>query len=309
MGHPFKQGSVRIANSGNRLARFHVALIVLMVLGLAVLSGGCTPPEGEGFAIYLTRDNSSPTHLEPLNQVALEDQPLIRQDDIVSYNRQTYELKLKADVYTRICQLEVPTSGKSFVVCVDQKPVYGGAFWTPISSQSYDGVTIWKPMVASDTSVIVLELGYPSPSFYNGEDPRNKPGILEAFRKAGTLIDSLALSDVKSLPRSMKGYELYSWPESDGWHFTLITGTNRNKTKEEITSVDSVISETGWINFHCLGLEAILAALAKVPPGEWVSWLSGNFVMDGGALTAPPQEMVDAIRQGAAEHGLTLNGP
>ena len=309
MGRPFKNGLTRFAYSGARFDLFRVSVLVAILIVLTILIGGCSTPEGEGFAIYLTKEDVSPAQLEPLSKVTLSDPPLISMKDIVSYNRQTSELKLKGDAYERVRQLEVPTTGKSFVVCVDIKPIYGGAFWTPISSQSYDGVTIWKPMVASETLVIVLELGYPSSSFYNGEDPRNKPEIIESFRKAGVLIDSLTLSDIQSLPRSMKGYELYSWLESDGWHFTLITGTNRNKAKEEITSGESYISETGWINIHCLGQEAILAALAKVPSGEWVSWRNGAFVTDGGALTWPPQEMVDAIKRGAVDRGLTMNGP
>jgi len=32
------------------------------------------------------------------------------------------------------------------------------------------------------------------------------------------------------LPRSVKGYELYSWRSGGTWQFTLITGTNRLKT-------------------------------------------------------------------------------
>lgn len=309
MRRQLKQSKSTFATNRTRSSLLRISLFVAIFLALAILASGCSIPEKEGFAIYLTKEDVSPAQLEPLNKVTPSDQPLISMKDIVSYNRQTYELKLKSDAYERICQLQVPTTGKAFVVCVDKKPVYGGAFWTPISSQSYAGVTIWKPMAASETPVIVLELGYPSSSFYNGEDPRNWPEIIESFRKAGVLIDSLTLSDIQSLPHSMKGYELYSWLESDGWHFTLITGTNRNKTKEDITSGATYISETGWINIHCLGQEAILAALAKVPSGEWVSWRNGAFVTDGVALTWPPQEMVDAIKRGAVDHGLTMNGP
>ncbi|MEK0337566.1 MAG: hypothetical protein QQN41_09055, partial [Nitrosopumilus sp.] len=40
------------------------------------------------------------------------------------------------------------------------------------------------------------------------------------------------------IPKSMKGYELYSFPvqSEEEWYFTLITGTNRLKTFPEITS-------------------------------------------------------------------------
>jgi len=52
------------------------------------------------------------------------------------------------------------------------------------------------------------------------------------------------------LPRSMKGYELYSWQEQGQWHFTLITGTNRNKQLEEIISDGNTVSEDGWVKIH-----------------------------------------------------------
>jgi hypothetical protein len=38
------------------------------------------------------------------------------------------------------------------------------------------------------------------------------------------------------LPESMKGYELWSWNEGGTWKYTLITGTNRCKEAEEITT-------------------------------------------------------------------------
>jgi hypothetical protein len=84
-------------------------------------------------------------------------------------------------------QLEVPTSGKSFVVCVDKGAIYWGAFWTPISSQSFNGVTIWVPLFSQQENTIKIELGYPSESYYQGEDPRSNPIIMESLEKAGKL--------------------------------------------------------------------------------------------------------------------------
>ncbi|MFC1909389.1 hypothetical protein ACFLXD_06040, partial [Chloroflexota bacterium] len=46
--------------------------------------------------------------------------------------------------------------GKSFLVCVDKAPIYWGAFWTPISSMSFDGVTIWKPLGSQESKLITL---------------------------------------------------------------------------------------------------------------------------------------------------------
>jgi hypothetical protein len=290
----------------------HISVILAFVI-LGALLASCSPAastqQGEGFAIYLTREDIPPSHMEALSHVNLADLPVIGIDDVIAYNAQTHELKLNQDAFKLISQLEVPTSGKSFLVCVDKNPVYWGAFWTPISSQSFDGVTIWKPFSLSPPYIVTLELGYPSSSFYGGEDPRNEPGIISAFERAGKLIKSLTVSGVDALPASMKGYELYSWQEKDGWHFTLITGTNRNKTQEEIISGEYFVSETGWVNIHCTGVEAIKAALGKVPPGEWVSWGMGAFVSSGSTLTLPPQDIVDDIKDYALGRGLNFFAP
>jgi len=293
----------------NLFSHITARLVAVVMVGAVIISNGCTTSKGEGFAIYLTREDILPAQMEALSHIELADQPIIGINDIIKYNEQTHELKLSQSAFERIYQLEVPTTGKSFLVCIDKNPIYWGAFWTPMSSQSFDGVTIWKPYNSSGLYIVTLELGYPSSSFYAGEDPRNKPEIIGALKKAGKLITALTISGVNTLPSSMKGYELYSWQENDGWHFTLITGTNRNKTLEEIISGDYFISETGWVNIHCQGEEAIKTALGKVPPGEWVSWRYGAFVSNGSMLTLPPQDIIEKIKAYAVGRGLDFNVP
>jgi hypothetical protein len=60
-----------------------------------------------------------------------------------------------------------------------------------------------------------------------------------------------------------KGIELNSWkPQSKDWHFSLLMGTNRNKTIEEITDSKVVI----------VGVAELEQRLAKLPKGENVYW-------------------------------------
>ncbi|HAL74356.1 MAG TPA: hypothetical protein DCM45_04585 [Clostridiales bacterium] len=286
-----------------------VILILLALIGAIMPLGSCAASNGEGFAIYLTRDNISPSKMEALSHVELADQPIIAQSDIISYNIQTCELKLTKDAFERISQLQVPTTGTSFLVCVNHSPVYWGAFWTPISSQSFDGVTIWQMLPVAEPYIVTFELGYPSSDFYGGEDPRNKPIIIDALKKAGLLIEALDITKIESLPRSMKGYELYSWPDGNTWRFTLITGTNRNKTLAEITTGESYISETGWINIHVTGVDKIKDVLSKIPQGEFVSWLDGGFVTEKDGLTLPPQQIIDEVVDFAVAQGLDMRKP
>ena len=284
--------------------------LAVLILGVILMLSGCTTPKGEGFAIYLTRDDIPPDKMEALSHVDIAEQPIVSIEDVITYNAQTHELRLTPIAFERISQLDVPVRGKSFVVCVNRAPIYWGAFWTPISSISFDGVTIWKPLSWEGPHVITLELGYPSSSFYGGEDPRNNPEVMRSLERAGKLITKLSIAAIDELPHSVKGYELYSWSEDSQWHFTLITGTNRNKTLEEIISNEDVISEAGWVQIHVVGVDAIKAVLSKLHQGEEILWLARpraeqtppgniNFIL-------PPEPIVDSIKEHAGQCGLDL---
>ena len=202
----------------------------------------------------------------------------------------------------------MPVTGKSFLVCVDKSPVYWGAFWTPVSSISFDGVTIWKPPGSQESEVITLELGYPSSSYYSGEDPRNDAEVIKSLEQAGKLINRLSLTEVAKLPHSLKGYELYSWREGDQWHFTLITGTNRTKTVEEITSTENFISRTGWVKVHAAGADEIKDVLGRLPQGESIYWCDELHAgqTTGIDLQLPAEQIVSSIKEFAEQRDLDL---
>jgi len=287
-------------------------LTSLIIIGAILILSGCTIPnsKGDGFAIYLTEGDIPPARMPVLSHVDIVKPPVISTNDIITYNAQTHEIKLTASAFERIHKLDVPVRGKSFVVCVDRNPIYWGAFWTPISSISFDGVTIWQPLMLNEPYVITLNMGYPSPSFYGGEDPRSNPEIMTSLEQAGKLINKLSIAEIDKLPRSFKGYELYSWSEDSQWHFTLITGTNRNKALEEIISSEDIISETGWVRIHVAGVDAIKAVLSKLHQGEDVFWFAEwrseqtppaniNFML-------PPEPVIDSIKEHAGQCGLNL---
>ena len=170
-----------------KLARVLFVALPLLLLGL--LLGGCGPARSEGFAIYLLKDSVPPTRLAALSHVEIADQPLIAASDIISYEQDTHTITLTAAACTRVRELKVPTSGLSFAVCVDKAPVYSGAFWTPISSQSFDGVTIMQPAPNSEDNTITISLAYPSVGFFASSqpDPRGDSRVMDALRAAGKL--------------------------------------------------------------------------------------------------------------------------
>ncbi len=287
-----------------------IAKLVGFVACVILMAGSCSAAKREGFAIYFTEGDIPPARMSALSQVNVANPPFIGMQDIISYNAQTHELKLTADTFDRIVRLEVPVQGKSFVVCVDQKPIYCGAFWTPLSSIGYDGVNIWKPLDSQTSQVVTLELGYPTSTFYRGEDPRNNPEVLDSIEKAGKLVNKLSMTGVDRLPGSMKGYELYSWFKDSQWYFTLITGTNRNKTFEEIVNNEDFISETGWVKIRVSGVDALENAFSKLFKGEdilWLATLPTELTSQGNAdIKLPPSPVIDDIKDYAASLGLNL---
>lgn len=93
------------------------------------------------------------------------------------------------------------------------------------------------------------------------------------------------------LAESMKGYELYSWQDGNLWEFSLLVGTNREKSLDEIKSPDSVL----------LGMDALTSTLRRVPPGQYVTWLSGE------TLSFPPGNIIKQVEDICKDQGLILN--
>lgn len=161
-------------------------LILLVLITLAI--GACRS-SGEGeFSIYLPAQRISAHEMSKIDLAGLEleDKPILSASGILAYSRKTHEIELTASAYERIGRLQVPVSGIPFVVCVGRDPIYGGAFWTPASSLSYDDVVIFLPF-GSTRHAIQIRLGYPSSAFFTGSDPRSDRRILRSLRQAGKL--------------------------------------------------------------------------------------------------------------------------
>ena len=93
------------------------------------------------------------------------------------------------------------------------------------------------------------------------------------------------------LAESMKGYELYSWQDGSQWKFSLLVGTNREKTLDEIKSTDTVL----------LGVDALKSVLEKILSGQYVTWSSKD------TLSFPPDDIIKQVEQICKEKGLKLN--
>jgi len=152
---------------------------------------GCTSSTTGEFSIRLLALDIPPAEMSKvdLDSLRLQEQPIISIDDIMAYSKETHEIELTAPAYERIQQLfslPVDVDGIPFVVCVGRDPVYAGAFWTPASSLSFDGVVIMQPFEANKHTIRIT-LAYPTPEAFSGTDPRSNPKVLQALELAGKL--------------------------------------------------------------------------------------------------------------------------
>lgn len=93
---------------------------------------------------------------------------------------------------------------------------------------------------------------------------------------ATTLFSACALEDTHketmsedaafSLSTSFKGWELYSWKANATWQYSLVEGTNRAKTFEEITGSETIMT----------GEQALLDKIRTIARGEQIYWNFGN---------------------------------
>lgn len=169
--------------------------------------------------------------------------------------------------------------------------------WSPINAANSQ---------ASQTSVpaeLGTETAAPVPAAT--EAPAGSP------ETASAEIEPLDLSTLpEKLPASMKGYELYSWQSGADWNFTLITGTNRIKSFDEIIASGSSVSGDGFVKISVRGLNDLEKILKLLPAGETIVWGGmdlGSQVSAGTVyLTYPPQEVIDQVNATCSGLGLTL---
>ncbi len=152
------------------------------------------PQAAAEVAIYLASENFTTAQLLPesgvldLAAIPLEAEPVLTQDDIVRYNAETHAFSLTPEAIARLEALQLPVSGPVFVLTVGPDRIYAGAFWTPLSSRSFDGIVILGlPGLSLEGYDYRIDLGYASPGLYPGPDPRDDPRILQALEQGQTL--------------------------------------------------------------------------------------------------------------------------
>lgn len=99
---------------------------------------------------------------------------------------------------------------------------------------------------------------------------------------------------------AFKGMELYSWQnENGGWQYSILEGTNRNKTLDEIQATP-------------LDLQGVKNAIEKMAVGESLFWMNSVYdTSSGQTLKLPfsPDEVVDELTEFAREKQVDLYIP
>jgi len=142
-------------------------------------------PAAGGFALYLPAEAVPMDQLPELQQIELAEEPLLSMADILWYDPVSHIIEITEAAAGRLTQLELP--GRSFVAAVDRRPIYQGAFMAAYMSRSYDGVVILWPSMLGEERQLQIQLGYPGPDFFSGDDPRADAGILGSLTEAGKL--------------------------------------------------------------------------------------------------------------------------
>ncbi len=156
------------------------------------ISGAKTSDENtnlsnEGLSIYVTKVeiNSNLAYqnfnLESANLIG---EPIISYNQILSYDTSNHIITLsnsRDSLKNKIGQISI--YGEPFIVTVDSQKIYGGWFWSPVSSiPCHSAVIILDGIIDSlKSNEIKIKLGYPNENQFKGIDYRNNKLIIDCL--------------------------------------------------------------------------------------------------------------------------------
>lgn len=108
--------------------------------------------------------------------------------------------------------------------------------------------------------------------------------------------------DSISFQHSMKGWEMYSWQKDLDWNYSVLAGTNRLKTLDEVTNNKIIVK----------GKDALKKLLGKMPEKEeifWVGkgWAGISWTNSSLNLALPDIQTVNEIKDFCIQKKLVLN--
>ena len=103
--------------------------------------------------------------------------------------------------------------------------------------------------------------------------------------------------DTLSFTHSMKGWELYSWSSGNDWNYSILVGTNRAKSYNEV-----IVNKIAVV-----GKDSLKMLLAKFPAKEEIFWIGKGLNESWGDLSFPDNNTIDEIKNYCIQKELVLN--
>ena len=99
-------------------------------------------------------------------------------------------------------------------------------------------------------------------------------------------------------------YELYSWHTGEGWAYSVLPTTSRQKTPEEIFNRKKV----------AIGTDALEKVISRLPARSIIVWfddltVNGAKVHGTEQLRRPPSDIIQRVKRHAALDGKTVTAP
>jgi len=169
-------------------------IVVTILALLSIISISCekknTVPK-EGIHFYLLSDHES---LDPLweideSTILLEEIPLIKYEDILSYDTKNHSFKISSAAQERLKGKESDIHSRPFVLVANKEYIYTGYFWAAYSSAICPWLNI-DPIHAQYAGELRIELGYPwLMEDMTIPDRRNDQRILNILKQDRKLTD------------------------------------------------------------------------------------------------------------------------
>jgi hypothetical protein len=123
----------------------------------------------------------------------------------------------------------------------------------------------------------------------NGRENNPDNLIVTLLIKQNSKLDTITFAP------SMKGWELYSWASGNDWKYSILMGTNRAKTYDEVVTNKIAV----------IGKDSLKMLLDKFPAKEEI-FCTGKGTGEWANLSFPSQTTIDEITNYATQKALTL---
>lgn len=160
--------------------------ILLCMVALQIVTSLAATQKRDTFAIYplASPDDTRSLKQEQWKNLPLASDPIISEADIIAYDFSKHAMRLRPEALKRLAR--PPVGGTPFVVVINGKRIYPGAFYTKASSIPCSiPVIVVDKNAESKTSgadVVLIERAYPVTSAV-GKDLRSDERVRDALGK------------------------------------------------------------------------------------------------------------------------------